>query len=370
MPSLSAHAKRLTSSALEEEYLHGSADALGTRLPSPTLRHHSSSSSPLVTKKAPSPLANACNFEAFSLHFHLPLKAAAEKFGVRATAFKKRCRAIGIRHWPYRKVRSLKRSLQELNRCKEQGTLNEKQQYQYATFKKQLDKLMSPETYGIDPSGRITHHHFVDDDDDSGDDEASYATHSPRYGATFAECSISPAEGEKTFGDFSQPLHLRSLRKQHATYLPPHLTKSLPSSSYMPELPGLRFGSKDSLNAMNPFYSKYSFSSSAYDHYLHDPLGLDMKNGSSSKHHMFPEDSTHLDDSYSDRLGGHLSESSNEPQSDIFSSSELKSDESSRLVADHGQDDLHDPSATVDYSSERFFDDVFLQISPDYGCLV
>lgn len=24
----------------------------------------------------------------------------------------------------------------------------------------------------------------------------------------------------------------------------------------------------------------------------------------------------------------------------------------------------------IDYSSERFFDDVFLQISPDYGCLV
>jgi hypothetical protein len=105
----------------------------------------------IQSKKSMVSLSPACNFEAFSLHFHLPLKAAAEKFGVRATAFKKRCRAIGIRHWPYRKVRSLKRSLQELNRCKEQGTLNEKQQYQYATFKKQLDKLMSPETYGKTP---------------------------------------------------------------------------------------------------------------------------------------------------------------------------------------------------------------------------
>ncbi|POM80697.1 Hypothetical protein PHPALM_1435 [Phytophthora palmivora] len=97
-------------------------------------------------------MSPACNFEAFSLHFHLPLKVAAERIGVRATAFKKRCRAIGIRHWPYRKVRSLKRSLQELNRCKEQAPLSDKQQAQYATFKRQLDKLMAPETYGLDPS--------------------------------------------------------------------------------------------------------------------------------------------------------------------------------------------------------------------------
>lgn len=123
--------------AMEDEYMRSpSANTISV-------------SAPLATpKKNIMTMSPACNFEAFSLHFHLPLKAAAEKFGVRATAFKKRCRAIGIRHWPYRKVRSLKRSLQELNKCKDQGALNDKQQYQYGTFKKQLDKLMSPETYG------------------------------------------------------------------------------------------------------------------------------------------------------------------------------------------------------------------------------
>jgi hypothetical protein len=35
---------------------------------------------------------------------------------------------------------------------------------------------------------------------------------------------------------------------------------------------------------------------------------------------------------------------------------------------DHGSNDQ--PSQSIDYNSERFFDDVFLQISPDYGCLV
>lgn len=123
---------------MDDEYMH-SPNALGAAAMADRMH---------TPKKAVLSMSPVCNFEAFSHHFHLPLKAAAEKFGVRATAFKKRCRAIGIRHWPYRKVRSLKRSLQELNRSQDQGQLNEKQQYQYATFKKQLEKLMSPQTYG------------------------------------------------------------------------------------------------------------------------------------------------------------------------------------------------------------------------------
>lgn len=115
-------------------------------------------------------LPMSCNFKALSSHFHLPLKVAAEKFGVRATAFKKRCRAIGIRHWPYRKVRSLKRSLQELSRCREQGLLNEKQHHQLHVFQSQLDKLLSAETYGIDPNGRFLTGSFEDDGDDNEDD--------------------------------------------------------------------------------------------------------------------------------------------------------------------------------------------------------
>lgn len=132
-----------------------------------------------------------CTFEALALHFHLPLKVAAEKFGVRATAFKKRCRAIGIRHWPYRKVRSLKRSLQDLARCKEEGPLTDKQTTQQAAYQKQLDKLLSPETYGIDPtSGRLLPG-FHDDDDDEND-------------------SDDDDDNDSTCGSHSSPSHLNS----------------------------------------------------------------------------------------------------------------------------------------------------------------
>lgn len=96
-----------------------------------------------------------CSFETFSTNFDLPLKVAAEKFGVRATAFKKRCRAIGIRHWPYRKVRSLKRSLAELQRCQEAQQLTSKQESQITSLKKQLSGLMSPSTYGIESKDAI-----------------------------------------------------------------------------------------------------------------------------------------------------------------------------------------------------------------------
>ncbi|GLE08848.1 hypothetical protein PINS_up020300 [Pythium insidiosum] len=162
-------------------------------------------SPPQSSKKPVMSLSPACNFEAFSLHFHLPLKTAAEKFGVRATAFKKRCRAIGIRHWPSTSTTRLRSN---------------------------WTSSWLPRTYGIDPSGRIPQHHFEDDgnddDDDSGDDD-SYGSQSPRYGsATFTDCNISPAEGDKTFGDFSGPTHLRSFRKQQSNFMMPstHLGKS------------------------------------------------------------------------------------------------------------------------------------------------
>lgn len=96
-----------------------------------------------------------CSFEAFSTYFDLPLKDAARKFGVRATAFKKRCRSIGIRHWPYRKVRSLKRSISEFHRFIENGTINDSQRNQQKQYQRQLDKLMSPTTYGLDPLGNL-----------------------------------------------------------------------------------------------------------------------------------------------------------------------------------------------------------------------
>jgi hypothetical protein len=51
------------------------------------------------------------SFEALSKFFHMPLVQTAKDFGVCATVLKKRCRELGIKRWPYRKVRSLNRSV-------------------------------------------------------------------------------------------------------------------------------------------------------------------------------------------------------------------------------------------------------------------
>lgn len=152
-----------------------------------------------------------CNFESFSNHFDLPLKAAAEKFGVRATAFKKRCRAIGIRHWPYRKVRSLKRSIQELGRCKENGTITEKQRYQHGAFKRQLDRLLAPQTYGLDPTGRLVDVHGRDDDESSSDGDP--ACRSPEYmEEQYLDCSAdkSPCSSVLPFNDTLSPVYRKT----------------------------------------------------------------------------------------------------------------------------------------------------------------
>ncbi|ETV89083.1 hypothetical protein H257_00466 [Aphanomyces astaci] len=303
----------------------------------------------LQAKKAMIVQSPVCNFEAFSHFFHLPLKAAAEKFGVRATAFKKRCRSIGIRHWPYRKVRSLKRSLQELNRCKENGILNDKQLYQFDTFKKQLDKLMSPVTYGIDPSGQLMHA-FVDDDDDfdSGDDMCS--VESPRYGASFSDCSISPSDMDKSsqaFPDYPNDMHTNSFDKLPSLRKPSMNTAfqciprtiNVPVLSDMPALT-LRMTSKD-MSSMHA--SKMAPPSAAMDTYFDRPMHM---------HHL---------DEYMDHH--HDAEGHDEHVCPM-------GDDDIMLTDIKYEDDdtaFHDG---VDYGGERFFDDVFLQISPDYGCLV
>ncbi|POM63343.1 hypothetical protein PHPALM_21279 [Phytophthora palmivora] len=286
-------------------------------------------------------MSPACNFEAFSLHFHLPLKVAAEKFGVRATAFKKRCRAIGIRHWPYRKVRSLKRSLQELNRCKEQAPLSDKQQAQYATFKRQLDKLMAPETYGLDPSGRLGPQHHVlgsdEDDDDESEDNESLASQSPRFATdlSFYDCTVSPTDGDtKTLGDVipAGSTHLR-VRRSQVMHLPPaHLSffdkdESVNDIYYAQQQLYSHFdGKADLVLKASPTLKKTFVQSEDYPSSGFDSADLDFL-----------------------------------PSETKYTDVRSLNDADEAFTAHASQ---------VDYSSERFFDDVFLQISPDYGCLV
>lgn len=265
-------------------------------------------------------MSPACNFEAFSLHFHLPLKVAAEKFGVRATAFKKRCRAIGIRHWPYRKVRSLKRSLHELHRCREQAPLSDKQQAQYTTFKRQLDKLMAPETYGLDPSGRLGPNVLSDDEDvESEDGNDSFAS-SPRVGNDGAcyDCTVSPTDRDnKSMKDVlpAGAFHLRMRRSQVVQLPPSHLTFKSEDQDFDYAPDGLK------MPLTNKKVDGDDFPSSGFNNAEFDFL---------------PSETKYID---------------------VRSLNDA--DEEFTAHASH-----------VDYSSDRFFDDVFLQISPDYGCLV
>ncbi|GMF50786.1 unnamed protein product [Phytophthora fragariaefolia] len=300
-------------------------------------------------------LSPACNFEAFSLHFHLPLKVAAEKFGVRATAFKKRCRAIGIRHWPYRKVRSLKRSLQELGRCQEQAPLSDKQQAQYATFRRQLDKLMAPETYGLDASGRLGpqhQSHFLpsedeDDDAESDDGTDSMAADSPRVGGdalSYYSCSVSPTDGPGKImrGDVIPvgSTHLRSRRSP--AFFEPMSRNELAEAYY----------------AQHQFYSQYDSGLAGFANpsAVDKAAALIMKAAPTSHKKRYPGEDYPPSGSGID--GADL---------DFLPSETKYADVRSLNDAD---EEFTAHASQIDYSSERFFDDVFLQISPDYGCLV
>ncbi|CEG43443.1 RWP-RK domain [Plasmopara halstedii] len=268
-------------------------------------------------------MSPASNFEAFSLYFHLPLKVAAEKFGVRATAFKKRCRAIGIRHWPYRKVRSLKRSLQELHRCQEQAALSDKQQAQYTTFTRQLERLLAPETYGLNPSDRVRPNFLTDDEDVQSDDGNDSFASSPRGNdaQSLHDCSVSPTdEDNKTLSDV-----LPAGSSQSQVRRPAHLSMKSEGLTHH-DMSG-------------------TFRAQCYEF-------LDVLKTS-------PNDKT---------LYGADYVSSAFYGADLFLPSEIKYADVRALIDADGEFTAH--ASQVDYNSDRFFDDVFLQISPDYGCLV
>ncbi|RLN64080.1 hypothetical protein BBP00_00003689 [Phytophthora kernoviae] len=298
------------------------------------LKKRAACDSPRDSDDSSSPLPVAtCNFTALSRHFHLPLKVAAEKFGVRATAFKKRCRAIGIRHWPYRKVRSLKRSLQELEQCQQQAQdgsgppLSDKQLRQHAGYQSQLTRLLSPETYGIDPYGQALPAHFFNEDgsntpDDHDSDEDSYSPSS---------ASASSPNRDAMFFGASMPLNpatdfVPSSRAQYSQYnqtcgmIPTHVFDTL----YDP------FGEL-STSSMDPYGENdhpscgYSLDAVSYDFFPLQPSPtMAMRKAASVAQTVAP----------------------------IASNPERSS------------------NATALNGLEGLEDDIFRHISPEYGCLV
>ncbi|GAB9462824.1 hypothetical protein Gpo141_00000307 [Globisporangium polare] len=361
---------------------------------SPVAGHHARMPSPFMlatpsSKRHAGALAMpvSCTFEALSLHFHLPLKVAAEKFGVRATAFKKRCRAIGIRHWPYRKVRSLKRSLQDLARCKDEGALSDKQTNQLASYQKQLDKLLSPETYGIDPtSGRLLAAFQVNDDDDGENDSdncdedcdsCGSQSSSSRVGSPYsASCSGVRASYKPRGGRGGAQRSMRGRQPMgHANPATTHFfynmvhggnandyldSPSVNDAATMPSV-SVRFAAHSALHASSgipfeaydPFFSdfkggEYSLTMEDFGDDDHPTCGYALDGISTSVH----------DDDFFPMIRS--------PTMAPARRALLSNDDSE--LQHQAQPLQHQQSQHLE--AEGLEDDVFLQISPDFGCLV
>jgi hypothetical protein len=52
--------------------------------------------------------------EELSRYFHLPEKAVAKELGICLTSLKKLCRSYGITRWPFRKLKSLERTMKKV----------------------------------------------------------------------------------------------------------------------------------------------------------------------------------------------------------------------------------------------------------------
>lgn len=100
------------------------------------------------------------------------------------------------------------------------------------------------------------------------------------------------------------------------------------------------------------FYPKFSFG--MFDPYVHEASGqANMAIGGGGSRASERED-----------LSNQPSSGMEPPHADFLPVSE---DVRSLNEAD---DEFTDTAGPLDYTNERYFDDVFLHISPDYGCLV
>ncbi|EKX37468.1 hypothetical protein GUITHDRAFT_154973 [Guillardia theta CCMP2712] len=57
------------------------------------------------------PTTKDFKLEELSKYFHMPEKAVAKELGICLTSLKKLCRSYGITRWPFRKLKSIQRTL-------------------------------------------------------------------------------------------------------------------------------------------------------------------------------------------------------------------------------------------------------------------
>lgn len=82
-----------------------------------------------VTGAAAAARRRALSYDELSCWFHVPINAAAQRLGVCVTALKKQCRKHGIARWPHRKLKSLDKLKEKLE--KEEATAADKEYYKH-----------------------------------------------------------------------------------------------------------------------------------------------------------------------------------------------------------------------------------------------
>ncbi len=78
--------------------------------------HKNSDESASANPAAPRPMLNKeVKLDELSKYFNLPEKAVAKELGICLTSLKKLCRSYGITRWPFRKLKSLERTMRKVN---------------------------------------------------------------------------------------------------------------------------------------------------------------------------------------------------------------------------------------------------------------
>ena len=97
--------------------------------PNLSLSHIQKSSSGNVSSQPESTRGRVLTYEDLSRCFHLPINTAARELGVCVTALKKQCRRHGVPRWPHRKLKSLDKLKEKLE--KEEATAADKEYYKH-----------------------------------------------------------------------------------------------------------------------------------------------------------------------------------------------------------------------------------------------
>lgn len=131
------------------------------------------------------PLAKSVTIDELRQFFHLPIVEVARQLGTCTTALKKICRKNYISKWPYRKIRSISKSIQSLEMASLNDNLSEdiKKQYQehIAILQRASEELIADPNKDLGAVNDLLLSKNEDgDDDDQSEDKAKMPSKAPR----------------------------------------------------------------------------------------------------------------------------------------------------------------------------------------------